>query len=101
VLYPIEGGEPLPVSGILPGDTIIGPSDRAGTVYVRRGNDLPAHIVLVDIATGREEKWKDLVPADTTGILGVYGIRITPDGRGYAFSYARVISDLYAVEGVR
>ena len=101
VLFPVDGGEPLPVSGIEPGDTVIGPSDRAGIVYVRRGADLPAHIVLVDIATGREEKWKDLVPADTTGIVGVYGIRITPDGRGYAISYARVLSDLYVVEGVK
>ena len=67
---------------------------------MRRGADLPARIVLVDIATGREEKWKDLVPADTTGIVGLYGIRITPDGRGYAISYARVLSDLYVVENV-
>ena len=100
VLFPVEGGEPLPVSGIEPGDSVIGPSDRAGVVYVRRGADLPARIVLVDIATGREEKWKDLVPADTTGIVGLYGIRITPDGRGYAISYARVLSDLYVVENV-
>jgi Tol biopolymer transport system component len=101
VLFSVDGGEPLPVSGIEPGDSVIGPSDRPGVVYVRRGGDLPAHIVLVDFATGREEKWKDLVPADTTGIVGLYGIRITPDGRGYAISYARELSDLYVVEGVK
>jgi Tol biopolymer transport system component len=101
VLFSVDGGDPLPVFGIEPTDTVIGPSDRPGVVYVRRRGDLPAHIVLVDIATGREEKWKDLVPADTTGIVGVYGIRITPDGRGYAISYARVLSDLYVVEGLK
>jgi hypothetical protein len=89
------------VAGIEPADAIVGRSDRAGFVYVRRGADLPARIVLVDIATGREEKWKDLAPADMTGIIGVYGIRITPDGRGYAISYARVLSDLYVVDGVK
>ena len=101
LLYSTEGGDPVAVSGLGPDDAFVGPSDRKGVVYVRRGNGLPARIVLVDIATGREEKWKDLVPADVTGIVGVYGIRITPDGRGYAISYARVLSDLYVVEGVR
>ncbi len=48
----------------------------------------------MDIATGSEEKWKDLVPADMTGMIDVYGIRITPEGRGYATSYKRVLSDL-------
>ena len=96
-----EGGGTLPVAGIEPGDSVIGPSDRTGLVYVRRGTDLPARIVLVDIATGHEEKWKDLAPADMTGIVGVYGARITPDGRGYAISYARVLSDLYVVDGLR
>jgi Tol biopolymer transport system component len=101
-LFPVEeGGGTLPVAGIEPADAIVGRSDRAGFVYVRRGADLPARIVLVDIATGREEKWKDLAPADMTGIIGVYGIRITPDGRGYAISYARVLSDLYVVDGVK
>ena len=101
-LFPVEeGGGTLPVAGIEPGDTVVGPSDRTGLVYVRRGTDLPARIVLVDIATGHEEKWKDLAPADMTGIVGVYGTRITPDGRGYAISYARVLSDLYVVDGVR
>jgi len=101
-LFPVEeGGGTLPVAGIEPDDTILGPSDRAGIVYVRRAGGLPARIVLVDIATGREEKWKDLAPADMTGIIGIYGIRITPDGRGYAISYARVLSDLYVVDGVK
>ena len=101
-LFPVEeGGGTLPVAGIEPGDSVIGPSDRTGLVYVRRGTDLPARIVLVDIATGHEEKWKDLAPADMTGIIGVYGARITPDGRGYAISYARVLSDLYVVEGLK
>ena len=101
VLFSVEGGEPVAVHGIDPGDAIVGPSDRAGVVYVRRGADLPARVVLVDIANGHEEPWKDLVPTDTTGIVGVYGIRVTPDGRGYALSYARVLSDLYVVDGVR
>ena len=99
--YPIEGGEPVPVPGIAPADGIVGTSTREGMVYLRRGGDLPARVVRLDLASGREEKWRDFMPADPTGIVGVYGLRITLDGRYYAYSYARVLSDLYLVEGLK
>ena len=50
---------------------------------------IPARIDRLDLATGRAEKWRDIVPADATGVTGVYGFRIAPDGRHYAYGYAR------------
>jgi len=43
---------------------------------------------------------KDLVPADATGINGLQGLRIGPDG-SYAYSYFRNLSSLFLVDGVK
>ena len=95
----IEGVEPVPVAGIAPADGIVGPSMKEGTIWLRRGRDLPARIVRLDLASGREEPFREFTPADPTGIVDLIGFRVTRDGRHYAYSYARVLSDLYLVEG--
>ena len=101
-LIPLGEGEPVPVRGVGPTDPIVGVAAREGWIYVvRGGRELPTHIVLVEMATGREEPWRDIMPADPTGIVGLFGIRISPDGRSYAYSYGRTLSDLYVVDGVR
>jgi Tol biopolymer transport system component len=97
----IDGGAPVPVSGLAPADAVIGPA-RDGWVYVARNNrSVPAKIDLVEVVTGRAEKWKELAPSDATGVAGLFGFRISPDGRSYAYSYGRGLSDLYVVEGLR
>ncbi len=100
-VHSIEGGEPVPVPGIGPTDDFVGPSANEGTILLRRGHDLPARIVRLDLASGREEPYREFVPADPTGIVDLFGIRVTRDGRYYAYSYGRVLSDLYLVEGLK
>ena len=100
-IHTIDGGEPVPVPGIAPVDVIVGPGAREGTIYVRRGHGLPARIVRLDLASGKEEPYRDLVPADPTGIVDLVTICITRDGRSYASSYGRRLSDLYVVEGLK
>jgi hypothetical protein len=97
----IDGGEPIPVPGVGPNDTIVGIGAKPGTLYVRRGQAIPARVVLLDTATGGEQMWKDIRPADPTGFIAFYGFRVTPDGRWYAYSSASILSDLYLVNGVK
>jgi hypothetical protein len=42
-----------------------------------------------------------LVPADPTGLDSTFGLRITPDGKYYAYSYERLLSELYLVNGLK
>ena len=97
----IEGGEPVPVAGIAPVDGIVGPSTKEGTIWLRRGRDLPARIVRLDLASGRGEPFREFAPADPTGIIDLIGIHVARDGRHYGYSYGRVLSDLYLVEGLK
>ena len=55
----------------------------------------------MEVATGRRERWKELRPADSAGVVSVGGIHVTPDGRYYVYTYPRDLSDLYLVEGLK
>jgi Tol biopolymer transport system component len=54
----------------------------------------------VDIATGARTLWKKLVPADGAGVTNVMAVRILDDGRAYAYSYERTLSQLLLVSGL-
>jgi hypothetical protein len=51
---------------------------------------------------GRREAWLDTSPPDPTGVdrVGWALAVLTPDGRYYAYSYLRTLSDLVLVEGL-
>jgi hypothetical protein len=51
--------------------------------------------------TGRKTPWRELSPPDAVGISGVADIVGTPDGKTYAYTYYRRLSELFAVEGLR
>ena len=51
--------------------------------------------------TGVREPVVEMRTSDPTGAMGPLSPVITPDGRYYAFVYARRLSDLYVVEGLR
>ena len=58
-------------------------------------------VLAVDPLTGRRQAWKEIQPRDPTGILFISVLVPTPDGRAYAYSWHRALSDLYLVEGLR
>ena len=97
----IAGGAPTAIPGIGPRDQVVG-SARPGWVYVaREGRVIPVKVVLVETSTGREETWKEISPLDRTGVVGSFGLRVVADGSAWAYSYGRVLSDLFVAEGVR
>jgi hypothetical protein len=67
------------------GRTVSGPSraalvSRVAAKASRRG---------LDAETGREEPWKELMPADPAGIRATDQALISPDGKHYVYSSAR------------
>jgi eukaryotic-like serine/threonine-protein kinase len=100
-LYPVAGGEPSPVPGLTSEDNPTGWSDDGRFLYVYRRRELPAKVNRLEVATGRKELWRELMPFDTAGVVSITPPEITPDGRSYAYSYVRTLSDLYLVEGLK
>ena len=100
-LYPADGGEPAPVPGLEPGEAVTQWSPDGRLLYVRDPTSLPARIFRVERETGRRDLWRELMPSDSAGLLAIFGVYFSADGRSYAYSYARNLSDLYLVEGVK
>ncbi len=99
-LYPVRGGEPEKVQGLEPGDALIRWTLNDAEVFVGRGRQIPAQIYSVNIQTGKRTLWKEILPLDPTGIAGQINMVITPDGQTYAYTYRRVLSDLYLASGL-
>jgi hypothetical protein len=53
-----------------------------------------------DVKTGALTPWRSFMPGDSAGVTGIGSIRVTPDGKSYAYSYQRNLADLYVVEGL-
>jgi Tol biopolymer transport system component len=100
-LYPIEGGEPSPVFGLTGDDWPLGWAHGGRTLFVIAGWRLPTRVVRFDLEIQRRQPWLELAPPDLAGVSRLYNITITPDGRHYAYSHFRTLSDLYVVGGLK
>jgi len=101
LLYPLRGGDPEPVRGIVAGDRPVRWSADGRAIFLLRDGELPAPLVRLDLATGRREPWKQFMPSDPAGVGLINPAFVTPDGRHYVYSFRRVLSDLYLAEGLR
>jgi Tol biopolymer transport system component len=101
-LYPIDGGEPTVIASLRPRENIAGWSADGKSLFVRlRDSSLPAVVESLDLATGKRERMREIRPADASGVTGVGAVRVTPDGKAYAYSFVRNLADLYVVEGLK
>ena len=99
-IYPVEGGEPRPLSGIEKTDFGFQWSADGKTLYVARGTGPSAEIYRVNLATGERTLWKRIVPADPAGILEIESVGVSRDGAEIVYGYSRITSDLYVVDGL-
>lgn len=99
--YPVEGGAPQPIQHLASADAIIGWSGDGRSLIVANVNEMPIRVYRFDPASGRKELLKEITPADPAGIFGYHYVFLTPDGKGYAYSVSRMLSDLYVVEGLK
>lgn len=101
VIYPIKGGDPKPVPGSQPGDVPLAFSEDGRSLFIRSSPGVPARVLRLDLATGSRSQWVELAPVDGAGVEAVTDVLLTPDGATYAFSFVRILSDLFVVDGLR
>ena len=98
---PVDGGDPRPIPGFAEDEVPIQWSADGRSLYVRHWDDVPANLSRLDLAMGRRDPWKQIAPADRTGVVQIRGILPSRDGRAYAYSYLRVLSELYVVDELK
>ena len=100
-LYPLAGGDPRPIPGLEPGDVPIRWSVDERSLFVFRKTGPNPSVYVIDLATGRNELWREITPLDPAGIVNVWNVHVGPDDRSYYYSYMRNLSDLYLVDGLK
>ncbi len=103
VFYPLQGGEPRPIPGLATGEIPIRWSADGRSLFVRGPSSEPARarIDLLDVETGGRAPWREIAVADPAGVERIYSILPAPDGKSCAYTYIRILSDLYLVEGLK
>jgi eukaryotic-like serine/threonine-protein kinase len=103
-LLPLDGSKPVPIPGIGRGEVPIQWSADGRAVYVRGPDDTDLEIHRVDLSDGRRKLWKRIQP-DPVGLLGVEvkpgGVKVTPDGKSYVYTYWTILQHLLLVEGLK
>ena len=100
-MYPVDGGEKRLVKGMLPTDYLWRNWSEDGRfVYAWNPFELPFRVFRIELATGRREPWKTIMPQDPAGIWSA-DLMLTPDGKSYAYNCKRLLGDLYLVEGLK
>jgi Tol biopolymer transport system component len=100
-LYPLNGGDPRPMPGTNSEESAVGWSLDSRSVFLEQRFVSPLTVIRLDLATGRKIPWKEFAPADPAGFLAAGAAQISPGGQAYAYTYWRLLSDLYLAEGLQ
>ncbi|HEY7159992.1 MAG TPA: hypothetical protein VH815_01980, partial [Acidobacteriota bacterium] len=101
-LYSTEGKIQKEIPALTVDDALIQwTSDGKGVFVVNRNAENPLEVYRVDLDNGKRTLWKVITPSDPAGIAGRGFILMTPSGNSYAYTYRRVLSDLYLVPGLQ
>ena len=98
-MWPLEGGDGVPIPGARAEDQPLTFTEDGAALFVA-GRSLPVAIERLDLATGNRTAWLTVAPSDPAGLR--YALAsITPNGKYWALSTAKLLTDLYVVEGLR
>jgi eukaryotic-like serine/threonine-protein kinase len=100
-LYPIGGGPPRALFAVAANEVPLRFSPDGRYLFTGERREVPGRIFRVEVATGTRETWRSLLPLDPAGVRSIGNIHVTPDGSSYAYTYSRILSELYSVTGLR
>jgi hypothetical protein len=103
LIYRADGkGRPRTIAGAQPTDQLVQWTGDGKSMIVRGAEEMPLTLYRIDLATGTRERWKELSPQDLTGFVefgsGPAGVRVTPDGRFYTYTYYSDLETLSQID---
>jgi Tol biopolymer transport system component len=95
------GGTAQPVPGLTADDQVIQWGMDGNSVYVFRPATVPFRLERLEFASSRRVVIREGALADRTGVLWMPTAALTEDTKAHAYSYRRMTSQLFFVEGAR
>ena len=95
-IYPVEPGEPRAVPGADSADVMLRWAADGNSIFVYKPS--PRRCASrSSTPDGSATLWKEIRPADPSGVDQVGPIQIAPDDASYVYSYRRQLDDLFLV----
>jgi serine/threonine protein kinase/Tol biopolymer transport system component len=101
LLFPVKGGAEQVVSGVATGVSVAGWSSDGRELYVYSGSRTPFMVERLDWKTGKRAPMLEIDPADKAGLRGINTLRISSDGKSYAYSVPQELEELHVIEGLK
>jgi tRNA A-37 threonylcarbamoyl transferase component Bud32/Tol biopolymer transport system component len=99
-VYPVSGGEPVHVPNVQPREDPVHWSPDGKALLVG-SSEIPTNVFVIDLATGQRRPFKSFTLADPTGLFDLAPPSFSRDLKNYVYSYNRITSDLYIVDGLK
>jgi hypothetical protein len=99
-VYNVDGAAPSAIPGTQDGDEPVQWTADGKSILVGR-SEIPNRIFMIDLATAQRKLFKSFSPPDATGLLDNAPPNFSRDLKSYVYSYTRITSDLYVVDGLK
>ena len=99
VIYNVATGKATLIPGVLDGDVPVQWIDEKHLLVGRA--EIPGHVFTIDLSTGKRTPFKTFNPVDPTGLTDGAPPIFSAETRVYMYSYTRITSDLYVLDGLK
>jgi DNA-binding winged helix-turn-helix (wHTH) protein len=100
-VYSFESRVFKPINGLNDGERILRWNSAGSAVFVFNPLELPIRIYQLDPLSGSRSLVSEIVPHNTSGLMGDVYLFVTPDGKSAIYGLRRYLIDLYEVDGLR
>jgi DNA-binding winged helix-turn-helix (wHTH) protein/Tol biopolymer transport system component len=100
-IYPIDSVDPRPIKGLEDGELILGWDIDGHSIYTGQGVGVPMKLYKLDSLTGKREMIKEVAGLNAAGLFSIDSLRITADGKSYAYGYSNFLSHLFLVDELK
>jgi hypothetical protein len=101
-IVPLRGGSARPIPGLEPKEGPLQWTADGRFLFVgSMERELPARVFRLEVATGKREPWKELMPADPAGFSLLRPAQVSSDGKTILFIFGQSLAELYVAEGLK
>ena len=98
-IYDVATGKATLIPGVVDGDEPVQWIDQKHIIVGR--TEIPERVYTIDLSNGKRTLLKTFSPMDPTGLIDNSPPSFSSDLKSYVYSYSRITSDLYVLDGLK